>query len=147
MKIVMFWMFPPSLSFFLLSVIHMYIRSKAFTFSHSLLEPCKMKFTIVCSIIVTILAATVIGSDDKAITKVSLVLHFFKYLYYITVWVGQAVVFPLVQISVDPRSELFVPPGVDAKLWITIYNHGANDVFSLSGEDEEYIFVGFDDSK
>ena len=25
--------------------------------------------------------------------------------------------------------------------------HRANDVFSLSGEDEEYIFVGFDDSE
>ena len=60
---------------------------------------------------------------------------------------GQPVFFPPVRISVDPSSQLYVPPGSDGRIVITLRNDGAGDVFYVSGGDDKNFFLQFDYSQ
>ena len=60
---------------------------------------------------------------------------------------GVPVFFPPVRISVDPSSQLYVPPGSDGRIVLTLRNDGIGDVFYVSGGDDKNFFLQFDYSQ
>lgn len=60
---------------------------------------------------------------------------------------GVPVFFPPVRISVDPSSQLYVPPGSDGRIVLTLRNDGIGDIFYVSGGDDKNFFLQFDYSQ
>ena len=56
-------------------------------------------------------------------------------------------VFPPVRISVDTSSVLYMEPGSEGQLVVTLQNDGPNDTICISGKDDQDIFFDFDDEQ
>jgi len=58
-----------------------------------------------------------------------------------------SVYFPYIRITVDKESELYIPPGAEGKIIITLKNDGPSDLFLISGGDDKNFFQQFEYSQ